>query len=98
MSNINALWEAIDEGDDQVVRRLLSEYPELVEATDKYGSTPLMHAVGYFERTVPVIKAILASGADVNRRTKEGYTALHCAVDVDGEANENTEEVIGLLV
>jgi len=34
----------------------------------------------------------------VNRQTTEGYSALHCAIDVNGEANLNTEEVIGVLV
>jgi ankyrin repeat protein len=98
MNSISELWEAIDEGDDQAVRRLLSERPELVEATNKYGSTPLMHSAMCMSRTVPVIMAILEAGADVNRQTSEGYTALHCAIDVNGEANENTEDVIGVLV
>src|SRR5947209_1255470 len=97
MNNVSELWEAIEDGDDRAVRRLLNEHPELVEATHKYGFTPLMRAASCCGRTVPVIKAILESGADVNRQTKEGYTALHCAIDVDGEANDNAEEVIGVL-
>ena len=57
-----------------------------------------MHAASCDCRTVPVIRAILEFGADVNRQTNEGYTALHCAIGVNGENNENSEEVIGVLV
>src|SRR5262249_8787601 len=63
-----------------------------------YGATPLMRAASCHNRSVAVIKTILESGADVNRQTREGYTALHYAIDVDGEANLNSEEVIKTLV
>jgi ankyrin repeat protein len=80
------------------ISHLLGEHPGLLETTDDWGFTPLMHAVSCVSRSVPVIAAILEAGANVNRRTQERYTALHCAIDVNGEANLNTAEVIGLLV
>jgi ankyrin repeat protein len=98
MSRAEELWNAIEEADEPAVRRLLAERPDLVESTDGYGFTPLMHAASCMSRTVGVIEAVLEAGADVNRQTDEGYTALHCAIDVNGEANLNTEEVIQTLI
>lgn len=98
MSTGARLYEAIDDADEAEVRRILKDHPELLEAPDDWGFTPLMRAVSCVSRSVPVIRAILEAGANVNRQTDEGYTALHCSIDVNGEANLNTEEVIGLLV
>jgi ankyrin repeat protein len=98
MNRATELWEAIENADERAVRRILKEHPDLVEATDKWGFTPLMHAAACVGRSVAVISAILEAGANVNRQTDEGYTALHCAIDVNGEANLNTAEVIGVLV
>jgi ankyrin repeat protein len=98
MSSTDQLWDAIEDANEAAVRGILGAHPELLEATDGWGFTPLMHAVSCVSRSVPLIKAILEAGANVNRRTAEGYTALHCAIDVNGEANLNTAEVIGVLV
>jgi ankyrin repeat protein len=98
MEGVSELWEAIAEGDEQAVRRFLRERPELVEATGKFGETPLMRAASLDCRTVPVIRAILEAGADVNRQTREGYTALHYAIDVYDEGDTNPEEIIAVLV
>jgi len=98
MSSTTQLWEAIEDADVAAVRRILGEHPELLEATNDWGFTPLMHAVSCISRSVLVIAAIIEAGANVNRQTQEGYTALHCAIDVNGEANFNTAEVIGVLV
>ena len=98
MSTTAELWEAIEDADEAAVRRILGEHSELLEAPDGWGFTPLMHAVSCLSRSVPVITTILQAGAIVNRQTQEGYTALHCAIDVNGQANLNTAEVIALLV
>src|SRR5437588_7706894 len=98
MPSIADVRNAIDESDVFAVRRLLRDNPGLVEATDEYGFTPLMHAASWMERKVEVISAILDAGANVNRQTCEGYTALHCAIDVNGEANLNAADVIAKLV
>lgn len=98
MSANDELWEAIEDADEAAVRRILGEHPELLEATDGWGFTPLMRAVSCASRSLPLIKAILETGADINRQTAEGYSALHCAIAVNGVANLNSAEVIGLLV
>ena len=98
MPSIADIRNAIEESDALAIRKLLRDYPELVEATDEYGFTPLMRAASWMERKVDVIGAILDAGANVNRQTSEGYTALHCAIDVNGEANLNASDVIAKLV
>jgi len=95
MSSIKALLEAIEEGDVPTVRRIVTERPDLLEATDEYEFTPLMRASSSCTRTVPVIEALLEAGADVNHQTEEGYTALHCAIDVNGEADLNARQHYG---
>ncbi|WP_055074817.1 ankyrin repeat domain-containing protein [Pseudanabaena sp. 'Roaring Creek'] len=92
------LIKAIDEADAAEVRRLVTVHPALLEQTDSYGFTPLMHAASCMSREVVVIRELLDAGAAVNRQTDGGYTALHCAIDVNGEANLNSREVIALLV
>jgi ankyrin repeat protein len=92
------LTQAIDDADAVTVRRIVAAHPELLDQTDTYGSTPLMHAASCMGRDVAVIRELLDAGATVNRQTDEGNTALHFAIDVNGEANLNSREVIELLV
>lgn len=49
-----------------------------VNATDKDGATPLMHAVRW--QAVENVRALLAANADVNLADKQGITALHLAL------------------
>jgi ankyrin repeat protein len=98
VAEVFELTQAIDDADAATVRRIVAAHPELLEQTDTYGFTPLMHAASCMGREVAVIRELLDAGATVNRQTDEGYTALHCAIDVNGEANLNSREVIELLV
>ena len=94
------LESAIDDNDLDLVRRLLEADPRRLEETNSYGSTPLMYAVSSMDRSVEMVRLLIKAGTDVNARTREGYTALHYAVDVvngSGEANL-PERVIRLLV
>ncbi len=63
---------------------ILAEHPSLLEATDAFGSTPLMTAVSSMDRDVRCLDLLLRNGAEVNEADADGYTALHWAVDVDG--------------
>jgi ankyrin repeat protein len=98
MDNVEALYDAIFEGDADAVRRLLASDAGLVEAVNAWGSTPLMRAVSCPERSLDIINLLLDAGAQVNRQTHEGYAALHFAVDVDGDARLNTVAVLERLV
>jgi TPR repeat protein len=81
------LMDAIDRGDEAVVRALLSRDPELVSQTSyaRHGSGvvnfPLLHAA---RRHQPAMGRILVEqGAPVNQKTATDQTALHWAADRD---------------
>ena len=62
------------EGDIETVRSILTEKPELLTQTDKYGNCPL-HLAAYKGHT-EVVQFLVLQGADVNVRNKFGGTAL----------------------
>jgi ankyrin repeat protein len=92
--------EAIEDNDIEAVKKLLDEKPQLLEETNTFGMTPLMRAVSAMERSVECIKVLIEAGADVNAKTYEGYTPLHCAVDINGPScrGEMPSQIMRLLV
>lgn len=66
-----------------------------VNAQDAGGMTPLMYAA--FCRNDALIRILLQHGAQVNRRTKKGETALDCAYDLSALIRGNEAEAIRLL-
>lgn len=97
---MNQFEAALDDGDTRTVKRLLREYPALLEEPDKYGRQPLMQAVSGMDRTLSCVQALLDAGAEVNAATREGCTALHHAVDFMGKLGPATEpgQFVRLLV
>jgi hypothetical protein len=75
------LMRAAGQGDLGSVQRLLSATakPE-VNALDQAGQTALILACENPQASPAVIKALLAAGADVNLRSRNGYTALTWSV------------------
>ncbi len=71
------IYDAAVYGNFAQVEALLKQAPELVNATDEYGFTPLHGVVGehYFE----MARLLIAKGAKVNARNKTGTTPLHLA-------------------
>ena len=59
-----------------LMRRANGQMPQ-----DKHGETPLhqLPRLSQGDDAVPVMRALLASGADVHAATEHGYTALHMA-------------------
>ena len=96
MDDLDDLLQAIANGETAGVRRIIAARPDLLKATDGAGFTPLMRATSCSERTVEVTRELLDAGAEVNRQTAEGYTALHWAIDV-ARADRDSREVIALL-
>ena len=81
MSAIREVWDAIEEADVDGVRALLQQHPEVLNATDERGFTPLIYAASCVERQESIVRALIEEGAEVNRQTAEGYAALHLAVE-----------------
>jgi len=92
------LLTAIDAADVGAVRGFLQRSPELVHITDRCGFTPLMRAANSPLRSVDVITAILNAGADVDVQSSEGYTALHCAIDVESRTSSEAFAIISTLI
>ncbi|CAF2178024.1 unnamed protein product [Rotaria magnacalcarata] len=71
------LLEASKSGDVDVVKRVLTFNPSLVNCRDAQGrnSTPLHFAAGY--NRLQVVEYLLSAGADVTARDKGGLVPLH---------------------
>jgi ankyrin repeat protein len=98
VNDVDELRAAIGQQDVCAVRRLVDDSPRLVEAIDRNGLTALMFAVLHEQRSVEVVSAIIDAGARINTQSSDGYTALHCSIDVTGPARLNAENVITKLV
>ena len=86
------LMRAAEHGDFTAVQQLLTVGGKAnVNALDQSGQTALIRACQDPKAGPAVVKALLASGADVNLRSRAGYTALTWA------QARNNSEVIRLL-
>jgi uncharacterized protein len=95
-----ALLDAIEEGDVARVDALLAAGAD-PGATDPKGTPLLLRAAGSMVRDVVVLRALVSHGADPHAVSRDGWNALHAAIDVDGaEANEPecVREILGYLV
>ena len=72
----------------RVVEKLIAETPDLVNARDQEGSTPLHHAAGF--GSMATIKLLLDKGADVNAANRRKSTPLFWAI--------HDEAKVGLLL
>ena len=86
------IMDAASRGDVDKVRKILNQKPDLVNARDANGATPLhlaanplsrgsMWAFGNYPETVSLL---LNSGAEVNAKDNEGATPLHNAAYFQG--------------
>jgi hypothetical protein len=75
------IHDAARKGNLKKVKTLLEKNPELVSSKDSESHTPLHWAV----HKKDVVELLLAHGADVNAKAKNGITPLHMAVMVGGK-------------
>src|SRR2546421_5314690 len=83
------ILDNIDEGNIENVRELLDARPQLLNASDTDGNTPLHVAAGYGQKEM--VALLLSHGANVNARRNNGATPLHIA------AHHGNAEIIELL-
>jgi ankyrin repeat protein len=76
-ASAQTIFQAVREGDEAAVRRLLEEDPEAVHRADEYQRTLLHHAAGYGR--AEIVGLLLSRGADPNVQDHEGHAALHLA-------------------
>jgi uncharacterized protein len=79
-------------GKATIAQILLKLDADVIE-TDKFGSTPLMDAAG--RSNVEAVKILLDNGADVNKKIKQGQTALLYAVH---PSSTNSIEILNMLL
>ena len=72
-----SIHDEVAAGNIDEVRAMLDRSPELANATDRLGKTPLFFAVTYGRKDM--IDLFVERGADVNAADKTGLTPLHVA-------------------
>src|SRR5205814_7741130 len=78
-----AVTNKVDEETKAIERykTLAENSPDLLNAKDSSGSTPLHQSAARGE--LAVAKFLLANGADINSKDTQGFTPLHNAVRLD---------------
>ncbi len=66
----------VSTGDELKIATLLLKLGNEVNAADNKGMTPLMYSVVSWRGPVAMLKILIAHGAQINARSKEGYSAL----------------------
>lgn len=88
--SMEAIFEALKEGDETAVTRLLDEEPELLEMADDVGNLPLTVAARHGQ--LGAVKLLIQRGANTNGTWRCSTTALHEA------AHQGHEEVVTFLL
>ena len=83
MEPAEQLLEAAFQGNLREVRRLLAQGVS-PDVCNEHGDTPLIRATGAGNRKI--VQALIAAGADLNRRNRDGLTALMFALRWDDRA------------
>jgi uncharacterized protein len=77
--------DAVEIGDINTVRSMISADPALASSTGEYKFQPIHLLHLYFEEEI--LDLLLANGADINAKSDEGVTLLHIITDPDAIAS-----------
>lgn len=82
----SSVHDVVARGDVEMLESMLAERPELLEARNDLGKTPLHYAVTFAQEAS--MRYLIEQGADVSAADGTGLTPLHVAaiVDVRGAA------------
>jgi hypothetical protein len=72
--SLNELFYHAANDDVAMVAKILEQHPDLLNASDKYGYTPLHYALEYLCHNTAVY--LIESGADLNAKDIRGFEAL----------------------
>src|SRR5262245_1901007 len=75
---VAAVLAAVRSSDRRTVEKLIAANPEIVQAKDLAGSTPLHHAAGF--GNLATVRLLIDNGADVNAKNQLSSTPLHWAI------------------
>lgn len=90
------LRQAIVQGDVEAVTVLAPVDSHLDDVDPTTNMTPLMLAIEHQQRAIAEV--LLAAGADVNQALRDGWTALHHAVDAEADGQNQTGKPAGLAI
>jgi len=76
-SSATTIFEAAEQGDLAQVQALLQEDPQLLNAVDDGGYTPLHEAA--YNGQIEILDYLIAKGANLNATSASGSTPLHGA-------------------
>lgn len=79
-----ALIRVVRSRDTKAVGKMIAVSPELINARDNAGATPLLHAAGF--GNLETMELLLAHGADVNLANRRKSTPLDWALNDEAKA------------
>ena len=71
------LHQAAFNGQSEIVRSLLSAYPDMIDTANDVGETPLI--IACMKGNLAVARLLIGAGADVNKAQLDGNSSLHFA-------------------
>ena len=70
------LHQAAFNGQSEIVRSLLSAYPDMIDTANDVGETPLI--IACMKGNLAVARLLIGAGADVNKAQLDGNSSLFC--------------------
>ena len=87
-NNLTALWYSTQDGRYEMTEKLINKGAD-IEATDRFGNTPLSNAVFYYNQSEEalsgkLLELLLDAGADMNAKNVAGVSPLSLARTIAG--------------